>query len=221
MAATRFLKRIPGPLTWLLALLVRIYAATLRLRIDDRAGYLQETESPATIFVLWHDRILCLPALAPQALRTHTAVLVSRSRDGGYIAGILDRMGYDSIRGSSSRGGLAALRAMKRHLDDNKRIVIMPDGPRGPAHTVQKGAIWLARNTGAQVVPLSLNMQRPWRLSGWDRTQIPKPFSRGELVIGEPLSFGPDADDEEIRDAIIAGLRDASGDPPDKSDSDL
>jgi hypothetical protein len=217
MAATRFLKRLPGVATWFLALGVRLYAATLRVKTVDPSDLLAEDAPPATIYVVWHDRLLFVPPLTPNSLRPRTAVLVSRSRDGGYIAGLLDRLGFDSVRGSSSKGGLAALRAMKRHLDDGKQIVITPDGPRGPIYTVGKGAIWLARSTGARVVPVSLNMRRPWRLRGWDRTQIPKPFSSGEFVFGEPLSFAEDASKDDIHSAISDALCKISGDAPDTS----
>lgn len=214
MAATRFLKRLPGFVAWFLALGVRIYAATLRVRLVDECGLMADANPPATIYLVWHDRLLCLPPLSPKAMRPNTAVLVSHSRDGGYIADLLTRLGFDSVRGSSSKGGLAALRAMKRHLEEGKQIVITPDGPRGPAYNVHKGAIWLARSTGAQVVPVSLNMRRPWRLRGWDRTQIPKPFSSGEFVLGEPLSFAEDVSEEEMHRAISEALCEISGDRP-------
>ena len=91
--------------------------------------------------------------------------------------------------------------------------MITPDGPRGPAYSVQKGAIWLARSTGARVVPVSLNMRSPWRLKGWDRTQVPKPFSRGELVIGAPLTFQPDAETGSVEQALLEALQSVSGAP--------
>jgi lysophospholipid acyltransferase (LPLAT)-like uncharacterized protein len=214
MAATRFLKRLPGVVTWFLALAVRLYSATLRVRVEDYSGLLTDEDRPATIYLVWHDRLLCTPALAPQALRDKTAILVSRSRDGGYVAGLLTHWGYDSVRGSSSKGGLAALRAMKRHLQEGKQIVITPDGPRGPAFSIQKGTVWLARSTGARVVPLSLNMERPWRLNGWDRTQIPKPFSSGTFIVGNPVVFPEDASAEEMHRAISDALCEISGDQP-------
>ncbi|MFT5128084.1 MAG: lysophospholipid acyltransferase (LPLAT)-like uncharacterized protein [Rhodothermales bacterium] len=214
MAATRFLKRLPGAATSLLSLGVRMYASTLRVRVVDSCKLLDDRAPPATIYLVWHDRLLFLPALTPKSSRTNCAVLVSHSRDGGYITDLLERLGYDAVRGSSSKGGLAALRSMKRRLDDGKQIVITPDGPRGPAFAVHKGAIWLARGTGARVVPLSLNMHRPWRLRGWDGTQVPKPFSRGELVVGEALRFTKNDSEEDVHGAISKGLYAISGDRP-------
>jgi len=128
--------------------------------------------------------------------RTKSAILVSRSRDGEYIARIAAALGYRPVRGSSSRG---------------RPVTITPDGPRGPRYDIKPGLLALARNSGCDIIPAAMGLSAYWELPSWDRFRIPKPFSRGVHCWGEPLRVPPDADEaalgrlaQELRRRMIA-----------------
>src|SRR4029077_15578368 len=101
----------------------------------------------------------------------------------------------------SSRGGLKALLQLKRALAAGKPAGFTVDGPPGPARGAQPGAIWLAKATGHPVLPFHLEADRHWTLKSWDRTQIPKPFAKVALTVGEPFDVPGNADEAGIEAA--------------------
>jgi hypothetical protein len=174
------------------ALLVR----TLRLeRREDAVEALWRGGRPA-IYVVWHSRILLLPYLYRGR---RLKVLASASRDGELIARLVERCGLEAVRGSSSRGGAPALRALTRCLAEGWSVVVAPDGPRGPREVAKPGAVVLAAMSGAPLVPLAVGAAREWRLSSWDGFRVPRPFSRCVVCFGEPLPV------ERGRDGYRAG----------------
>ena len=137
------------------------------------------------ILALWHGRIL--PGLF--YLRNRGIVVItSRNFDGEWIARILTRYGYGTARGSTSKGGARALVQLRRDLSNGRSAAFTVDGPRGPARVAQPGAVWLASATGNPLLPFHIETDRHWTLSSWDRTQIPKPFSRAAIAFGPPLA---------------------------------
>ena len=137
------------------------------------------------ILALWHGRIL--PGLF--YLRNRGIVVItSRNFDGEWIARILSRYGFGTARGSSSKGGAAALVQLRRDLGAGRAAAFTVDGPRGPARVAQPGAVWLAGATDNPILPFHIEASRHWTLRSWDRTQIPKPFSRVAIVFGQPLT---------------------------------
>lgn len=153
-----------------------------------------------TVFVLWHGRLLpCTYYHRDRGLAT----LISRHRDGEYIARLAQKWGYETLRGSSRRGATAALRQIVRALRGGKAVAITPDGPRGPRERVKPGALVAASMTGAPVVPASAGAQWAWRFNSWDGFMVPKPFSRVRVVFGEPLHVPPRATPEQL-DAFAA-----------------
>ena len=167
--------------------------ATLRWRTD---GFERFSEIAAAghqpIMSFWHGRIL--PATVYFRGRG-IVVITSENFDGEWIAGIIERFGFGTARGSSSRGGLKALLQLKRTLAAGKPAGFTVDGPRGPARVSQPGAVWLAKATGHPVLPFHLEADRYWTLGSWDRTQIPKPFATVGIAIGEPFYVPADADE--------------------------
>src|SRR5438045_1164029 len=141
------------------------------------------------IMTFWHGRIL--PA-AYFFRRRGIVVITSENFDGEWIAGIIERFGYGTARGSSSRGAVRALVQLKRDMAAGKPAAFTLDGPRGPAMVAQPGAVWLAKATGNPIVPFHIESRRHWTLRSWDRTQIPKPFSLVAIAIGEPIEVPPD-----------------------------
>lgn len=186
----------------LAARVMRIWAATLRVEVDDRCG-LSRGEAPRpTIFTLWHDQVFCLPPLwwRHGGRQRRAVVLTSASKDGAVVAAAMAGFGLDAVRGSSSRRGATALVALKRTLQQGKDVCITPDGPRGPRHRLQAGAVKLAQTTGAPIVPIRLDCPSAWRLGTWDRLVIPFPFSRVRVIFAAPIPV-PGTLDEEAFEA--------------------
>lgn len=113
--------------------------------------------------------------------------MISSSRDGELITAVGSFLGYTAVRGSSTRGGKEATREMVQYLEQGKSCAITPDGPRGPRRQMKMGTVQIARLTGCSVVPFGFAAEHPWRLKSWDQFIIPKPFSRGVFVYGEPI----------------------------------
>ena len=188
---------------WLIAVLgyriVALLGSTLRWRtegLEHLAAVAAGGRQPVMAF--WHGRIL--PATY-FFRRRGIVVITSENFDGEWIAGIIERFGYGTARGSTSRGGRKALLQLTRDMAAGKAAGFTVDGPRGPAGVAQAGAVWLARATGNPVLPFHLEASRHWTLHSWDRTQIPKPFATVSLVVGEPFDVPGGGDDEAIESA--------------------
>lgn len=136
------------------------------------------------IYCLWHSQLLPLAFIFRN---TGKAAVISKSRDGVRAANVTKKWNYDVIYGSSSNGGMAALRQCLRTLKKNQCTVITPDGPRGPKEIIKDGVAELSLISGAPVVPISAFPDSCWRLKSWDRFVIPKPFSKITVRVAEPI----------------------------------
>ena len=115
-------------------------------------------------------------------------LLISASFDGELIARTIERLGYETVRGSSSRAGSSGLRALARAVGEGATAVIPGDGPRGPRYLLKPGVTKLAQLTGLPVHSFYLLPQRAWVLRSWDALLVPKPFSRVVMVWGRPVA---------------------------------
>ncbi|MBW8876781.1 MAG: lysophospholipid acyltransferase family protein [Acidobacteria bacterium] len=175
-----------GIVSWLAAWFIRALRATVRLRHhgDERLRQWEQGEQ-RFILAFWHRHLL----LMPYAYRgRRISVLVSQSGDGELIARTVARLGIDSARGSSSRGGIAGLRSLLRQAAEGWDIAFTPDGPKGPASEVQPGVILAAASTGLPIVPVAVAASRAKRLRSWDRFLVPLPLATVHFVYGEPLA---------------------------------
>ena len=151
------------------------------------------------IYVLWHSRILPLLALHRGQ---GVVLLISRHRDGGYIADLSARWGYSTVRGSTQRGGEVGLLGIVRALQAGAIVAVTPDGPRGPRERVQPGAIAAAQHAGVPIVAVGVRTASAWYARSWDRFCIPKPFARIDVRYAAPLAIGPGK--EGLREGIAA-----------------
>ena len=181
--------------------LINALGHTLRWRVEG-LPHLDAVRASGRqpVMAFWHGRIL--PATF-YFRRRGIVVITSENFDGEWIARIIERFGYGTARGSTSRGGLRAMLQLVRDMEQGRPAGFTLDGPRGPALVAQPGAIWLARTTGNPVLPFHLEASRAWVLRSWDRTQIPKPFSDVALVVGEPMEVAGDATDEQVEQARL------------------
>lgn len=134
------------------------------------------------VIAFWHGEQL---PLVPIHATKNIAGLASWSPDGALLAGVIDRLGYTVLRGSSSRGGAAAFAACRSALECDLSPALAVDGPRGPRYRVHSGAVRLSKATGAPILIMVSHAHRAWRLRSWDGFQIPMPGSRVDVAYGE------------------------------------
>lgn len=188
-------------LVWLLPLIVvwfqRLIGFTSRFRFLTNEQYeeLFKNKKPF-IYSIWHTNVLYSPYLHRGK---NVAVLISESKDGDYINQVVHRFGNTSVRGSSSKGGSKALKAVIQHLKKGLPAAFTPDGPRGPALIVQPGIIAAAQVTQVPIVPFHYECSRQWILErAWDKHRVPKPFTTFVVSYGEPISVPRELNEEEF-----------------------
>lgn len=187
---------------WLIAIgfwLLRIWERTLRYEVDDRAGLLGKPASESGIGAVWHNRLLIMPLVLKRFFpHRQGAALISASRDGGWIAALVQRIGFDVVRGSSSRQGAIAMLQLSDVLAGGRDVVITPDGPRGPVYVLGPGIVLLAQKSGAVVFPLNLEYSSCWRVKSWDRFILPRPFSKVRVILGPPHKVAATSSEQEF-----------------------
>ncbi len=173
--------------------LYRLWARTLRLRIEDPHDVIGLVRQEPVIFAIWHNRLLMLPRVFDPSFQTRQSYgLISASRDGDLIADWIERSGYGTIRGSSSRKGVIALRQLVDMLASREgNVLVTPDGPRGPVYQVSQGIVFLAQKSGAPIVPIHMEYTSCWRMKSWDRFVVPKPFATLRAIFGAPIRIPP------------------------------
>ncbi len=168
--------------------LIALLGATLRWRVEGLEHFdavLASGRQPVMAF--WHGRIL--PATY-FFRRRGIVVMTSENFDGEWIARIIERFGFGTARGSTSRGAKRATLQLVKQMRAGRPAGFALDGPRGPARVAQPGAVWLAGTTGNPLLPFHLEASSHWTLRSWDRAQIPRPFSVVSLVVGAPIDVG-------------------------------
>lgn len=173
--------------------IIRLLLSTLTLDLRGYDRYKNLDRS--YIFAGWHGRVI-FGAKLFRGLGLWT--LISHSRDGEMQNRIFTRLGFKTIRGSTGRGGAKALIESIKVLKSGASMTFPPDGPRGPSGIVQPGIMQMAKKTGAQLVPVGVSAQRRWLFKSWDRYLIPKPFTKGIMIFGDPISVPEDSSDEQL-----------------------
>jgi len=169
---------------------------TRTLKIEG-PGYEAIKDDPRSlIYSGWHGRTL----IATHFFRGQGVwTIISLSKDGDMQNKIFRKFGFQSVRGSTGRGGVKVLVECIRILrNPGERIAFTPDGPRGPSGVVQDGIMMLAQKSGAVVVPVGVSAARRWLIKSWDRFLIPKPFSRAIMIFGDPIEVPAGASKEEV-----------------------
>jgi lysophospholipid acyltransferase (LPLAT)-like uncharacterized protein len=187
---------------WFIYAAIQCVAVTLRYRWVDQSGFFKGERPGSGIYCVWHNRLVLSMRCYHGYIRRHNrsaglAVMVSASKDGGFLSGIFECFGVEPVRGSTSRRGHQALRELTTWAKRDYDLAITPDGPRGPRYVVQDGIISLAQLTGKPVVPVSFNLKWKIQTKSWDKFQIPLPFSRVEMVFGQPVRVPREATEVE------------------------
>jgi len=149
------------------------------------------------IYAFWHGRMLIL-SYSHRWQKIH--VLISQHRDGELIARIIQRLGFVSVRGSTTRGGTKAIFEMANKGASGYDVAITPDGPKGPKFKVQLGTIYIAQRSGMPIIPITNSAKSRWILSSWDGFLIPKPFSKAVIMIDEPIYVPFESTPQELEE---------------------
>ncbi len=181
---------------------LRLLNGTLRVR-HVRVHHLDAT--PRYIIAFWHE---CILGAMHSRWRKPTTAMISRSNDGEIVAKVVQLYGIDTARGSSHRGGPAAMRELLRDVRDGKNVAFTPDGPKGPRRVAKDGVVYAAKMTGLPVVPFHFTARSKKRLRSWDQMIVPRPFSRAVYLYGEPIAVPRDGDVEEWRFKIETAMKD-------------
>ncbi|MBU1702450.1 MAG: lysophospholipid acyltransferase family protein [Candidatus Eisenbacteria bacterium] len=169
------------------SLLLKSLGATWRIRIlgSEREEELIQSGTPV-IYAFWHGKLM---TLAYTHRNRGATVLISQSRDGEIITQIIERMGYGTVRGSSSRGGLKAILDMVNLSRSGRILGVTPDGPQGPFEKVQPGLLMTAQRSGAAILAIGVAAHPSTRLGSWDAFLVPHPGARCLLSIAEPFTI--------------------------------
>ncbi|TWT99767.1 hypothetical protein Pla108_07100 [Botrimarina colliarenosi] len=169
---------------------LRAWMSTLRYEVvyaDPTLDPVRQIGGPR-IYLIWHEYLLAPVYLRPDA---DVAILVSRHRDADVLEAIAHASGFACVRGSSNRGGVAALRELAAR-GKQQHLVITPDGPRGPRRKVAPGPVFLASRLGLPIVPIAVAYDHCWRMRSWDRFAVPRPFTTGRALLGAEVRVAPD-----------------------------
>jgi len=196
-ADSNFLKKagnilLPGVINFL--------AGTLRIEkvnFDKTRQLIKSGEGIAAVF--WHGSMIA----GWYVFRgKNSSALISASKDGEMLNGVLKNWKYKTIRGSSSKGGKEALEVLVNELKENRIVAITPDGPRGPYHEFKPGAVVAAKKSGKKLVLAGIDYKKKKQLKSWDKFEVPLPFSKVKMVFSDPIEINPELTFEETGELI-------------------
>ena len=156
------------------------------------------------IFAFWHNQLVLMPYWYKNNFpNKELSVLISKSKDGDYLREVVEYFKFDTVRGSTSKGGDVALRALMEKVNKGFMIGITPDGPRGPRYIVQKGVIKLAQATGCRIVPVAYDTSWKVILRTWDRLKVPLPMGNVYCIFGKPLTISTSSQKNNLEEKRI------------------
>ena len=174
-----------------LAFCYKLMAKSLRFEVEGLENVTDVLNSKKTVIMaVWHNELLALSAYSIVKNLPYVTI-ASDSNDGQIITDILERIGYEVVRGSSSKGGLKALLGMTRVMKTKGRIgIITMDGPKGPRHQVKQGIMAIAQRTDSLIIPMRAYLERPIVFEkSWDQFELPRPFDRCKIFMGAPFQI--------------------------------
>ncbi len=189
------LLRVVPPLVALLLKLLMRSCRIIRIEGMDATREALSRTAGGAVYASWHQRMSYLFHILGSQ---HVTVMISRSRDGEYTAAMARWLGFQPVRGSSTRGGVRALKEIIRRMRQGEIGGMLADGPQGPPRVAKLGSLVMARSAGVPVIPVLWGADRCWQFNSWDRYLVPKPFARVVLLYEEPVWVPPDADGDTI-----------------------
>jgi lysophospholipid acyltransferase (LPLAT)-like uncharacterized protein len=192
-------QRIQIPIIgWLVWAVIRVLGPTLRFEVlgGQKAGRDYRPDQPPHIAAFWHR---CIIAAAWHFRNRNIVLMNTTNFDGQWTRRVIERLGFQTAQGSSTRGGLRGLAVMAKRLEEGIDAAFTIDGPRGPRYIAKPGPVMLARRSGRPIVLFHIGLERAWTLKKtWDLFQIPKFFTRAVLVIAPPIEVAEDVSREGL-----------------------
>ncbi len=186
-------------LDYLIYKLVIAYSKTFKLEVENERESLSYIENKGrVIYCVWHQQFFGLLYYASKMSKYKPTFMVSMSNDGELIANVMKRLGWSPVRGSSSKKGKEALKALMDNFEHSRIIGHGADGPRGPIGKIKAGVIKLARETEAPIVPVYVSVDRYWRFNSWDRFFLPKPFAKVKIKFDNMICYEKSDDPESF-----------------------
>jgi lysophospholipid acyltransferase (LPLAT)-like uncharacterized protein len=188
--------------------MIRLIGPTLRTEVIGVHNAIQIPRGgePA-IGAFWHR---CIFAAAWIWRNRRIVVLNTVNFDGQWTRRVIERLGFQTAQGSSTRGGVEGLTAMAGHLATGQHVAFTIDGPRGPRYVAKPGAVILARRTGRPISVFHIGVERGYTFrKAWDLFCLPHPFSRTVMFVAPPIRVPTDADHSTMRrkqDEVQAAL---------------
>ena len=168
--------------------IIRLYSATFRMTIVNEKQWKEMLKKDRPILLCaWHQQFFSAIRHFKTYSKFNPGLMISQSKDGDLIAGVANRTGWQTLRGSSSPGGKRALAEMISHLNHFGFGAHILDGPTGPMGVVKAGIIKMAQASNALVIPFYTHSPDAWYFNSWDRFMLPKPFSKVTLTFGSPI----------------------------------
>jgi len=194
-------------LTSIIFHVLNLYTKTLRVRFEGAEKVQRHLENGGRVIMTsWHQRFFG-GFFIPQIFKWSPCIMISKSRDGDFVARIARQVGWIPVRGSSSRGGREALRAMVQGVNENRIGGHIVDGPTGPPRIIKPGLISLAQSAKAVICPTVVSYEKVWIANSWDRFMVPKPFSRVLLRFGSIFAV-PEINSNEQFEAFRREMED-------------
>ena len=179
--------------------LILFYSWTFRLKIENDKDWMEYRRNGGVVLLCtWHQQFFSAVRPFKKYKTFNPSIMISQSKDGEIVAKMALHNGWTAVRGSSSKGGVEALKKMITNLKESRLAAHIVDGPKGPSGIVKAGVIRLAYAANAAIVPFSVSAEKAWYFHSWDKFLLPKPFSNVILRFGEMIKFDKVKDSESF-----------------------
>ncbi len=180
-----------------IAVVIKLLSLSIKWKILNEENKLKAFEDNEPIIVVfWHERIAVMSKIWP--MEKPLAMLQSPHSDGQLIAKAINHLGFQTVWGSTNRNAVGGIIGLIKKTKKGISIGITPDGPRGPALECSKGPVAIAKISGLKIIPIAWSTSNFWRLNNWDKSLVPKPFSKGIWVWGEHIKVPKNCSKDEI-----------------------
>jgi len=180
-------------------LIIKAYSSTFRYK-EFGTENLDVANGKKIVFAIWHGQLFPFVYLYKHK---NIITIVSESKDGEIAAKLLNKFGFDTSRGSSSRNGTKAIIGCKKIMvKKNLSAAITIDGPKGPRLVAKPGAVFLAKITDQIIIPVVCHAKKVFKFNSWDKFIVPYPFSKIEVFYGKPIMVDKDTSKESIDSSL-------------------
>ena len=177
--------------------LILLWGKTIKFKIINQPHNPVSQKGQNVIYTFWHNRLMLVFFYYRIVLvGEKTCVLISKSHAGEYVSRVIRDLNLEIIRGSTKKDGKEGFRRLIQKVNSGYNAWIAPDGSRGPRYKVKMGVIYLAQKTKCPIIPITFNVSKKKILDTWDKFILPSPFSRGVVILGEPIYVPQDANEK-------------------------